>query len=90
MTITDIEIIEHLDFDFAPPCEANPPIQKDKPFCNHEAPAVWKVVSTCCGKVKLSCDECLQWRLDYHTLYCTICNFSASPGRNMFALIERL
>ena len=48
---TDFEVIEFLDFDFAPPCES-------EQGCDQTA--TWRVQLSCCGKVYLFCEE------DYH------------------------
>lgn len=45
----DIEAIEHLDFDHAPPCEAAVP-------CDHAA--AWVVTYPCCVRQTLLCDGC--------------------------------
>jgi len=48
-TITEFEIIEHLDFDFDPPCEMNEKCGKV---------ATWKMTVSCCGKTILCCEPC--------------------------------
>lgn len=45
----DIETIEHLDFEFAPPCEQDTD-------CDNEAE--WKIVPACCGRNILFCTTC--------------------------------
>ena len=50
MTDLDKDILELLDFEFAPPCEA--PIG-----CDREAE--WKVIVACCGHLYLLCQECV-------------------------------
>lgn len=49
MTMMDIETIEHLDFEFTPPCEVRgcDPLE-----------AEYKVVFACCGHTMLWCEEC--------------------------------
>lgn len=47
---TDNMTIEHLDFDYEEPCEYNP-----REPCDHAAE--WKVITNCCGKIFLFCDE---------------------------------
>lgn len=53
MTITDNDTstIEHLDFDYAPPCEW----ALEKVQCDCEAE--WIIVLGCCGKSVLRCEE---------------------------------
>lgn len=48
--LPDIEAIEYLDFEFAPPCEI-----VTNPSCDKEAE--WKAVLKCCGHILLMCNE---------------------------------
>lgn len=55
MTITEIETIEHLDFDFDEPCE------NEAKKCSRVA--TWVATMACCGTVMLVCDDCKKWHL---------------------------
>jgi hypothetical protein len=48
ITKMDEETLEHLDFEFTPPCEREP--------CDKKAE--YKVVFACCGHVMLWCEFC--------------------------------
>lgn len=45
----DVETIEHLDFEFAPPCEQTE-------YC--DSAAEWKITPSCCGRLILFCTPC--------------------------------
>jgi hypothetical protein len=52
ITVPDIEIIEHLDFEV--PCRGQKVIGRPEQ-CNN--PATWKSITTCCGFIVLFCDS---------------------------------
>lgn len=69
---TDIESIESLDFEFAPPCEhANR-------VCDNTA--AWAVTMRCCGHVVLLCDPCTEyvreWDTQHDAITCRLCETS--------------
>lgn len=60
MIVTEIEAIEHLDFDFETPCEANG-------GCDNTAE--WVFTMNCCGFTSLFCDPHAQNTIDIHELW---------------------
>jgi hypothetical protein len=81
--IPDLEIIEHLDFDFHPPCGLKP---QSKYTCNKQNPAAWRVYLThACEKKPgkgwyLICDPCLQIRLRFGKMKCGVCGAVGTVG----------
>lgn len=67
-TIVDFEIIEHLDFEFDPPCEMEADCGKT---------ATWKMTISCCGHTILCCEPCknkiVEWaehgRLEHNPVF---------------------
>lgn len=57
----DIEQIEHLDFEFTPPCER---LQGE---CDR--PAAWKVMLGCCGRFFVMCDICLTQQQEFFSVH---------------------
>jgi len=64
----DIETIEHLDFEFDPPCEMS----------DDDRTATWKLTISCCGHTILACEKCkntvMEWAkggkfLEHNALY---------------------
>ena len=90
MTNLDIETIEHLDFEFEPPCEALQGMEPPYTPCEKSNPAEWIVVGACCGKTTLICDECLERKLNRKSLFCHICSKRFLPPRTAYASITRL
>jgi len=88
MTSLDIESIEALDFDFAPPCEA----KRHK----GDAPAVWRLKFTICCETKrnrpviLFCDPCFQRKLGNHSLRCIYCGTVWLPPLSAYRSIIRI
>lgn len=83
MTIIVPETIDHLDFEFTPPCEAFgcPPEQ-----------AVYKVIFNCCAHQMLVCEECytrsINWLNGGGTFYCEFCD--ARDITDPYALVEKI
>jgi hypothetical protein len=90
MTVTEIEAIDHLDFDFAPPCESV--TTNGTPNCPGPRTAEWRVIRACCGSLALYCDECLQKKLRMQAIICPVCRFihTENSSTKIYSLIERL
>lgn len=50
---TGTESLEHLDFEFEPPCERG----MDERYSNCDDVATWKVTFMCCGTIMVFCEE---------------------------------
>lgn len=75
MADNEIEQIEHLDFDFEPPCER---LQGE---CSRKAD--WRIMLGCCGRFFLMCDECLMGQREYfdsHPTSIGTCLACGTPG----------
>lgn len=82
----DIEAIEHLDFEFAPPCENTEGCDKA---------ATWKLTTACCGGVFLFCDDCKNLEMGMlaampnTTFKCAICKNRVALRDHVYS-VERL
>lgn len=83
---TDLELIEHLDFDYAPPCQSKN--EHGEVNCPTNAAATWRTVSVCCGKANLLCDTCLERKSRVPVI--TTCGQKFNPGRLSWSSIDRL
>ena len=83
MTILEIELLDHLDFDFIPPCEVK--------GCDPE-PAKYRVVFSCCGHTMLWCEPCYDHSQRYlqsgGEYYCEICG--AANITKPFAMVDKI
>jgi hypothetical protein len=84
MTVTETELIGHLDFDLELPCETT---TED---CSEVAE--WRVVFSCCGKIVLFCDRHMQKKF---TMIAKFTRFfhaacGASGMSNPFSLVEKI
>lgn len=91
MTSLDIETIEHLDFDFEPPCEAEGyPWEKEK-ICNGSNVAEWRIKKVCCQTIHLYCDHCLNYKIDDNVyMLCSVHQITFDPPRTAYEFIERI
>ena len=88
----DIESIEHLDFEFAPPCDS-----RAEGGCDNVAE--WKGVLACCGSTMLICQECLDKNdrfmefvtmMKFKTVRCKTCLAEFPTETTIWVILERL
>lgn len=74
-TVTEIEILESLDFDHSIKCEAN-----GKNHCDHQNDATVVVTLACCGVQRFFCNTCLMAKLNMTLLICSVCGAITAPS----------
>ena len=101
MTEIEYATIEHLDFDYAPPCECrvggvsvNGEVTISSDRCPYDAEAKYRVTPVyCCafgGQPRLWCQKCLDKKLAADAIACPDCLTRWVPGRSAYKTIEPL
>jgi hypothetical protein len=86
---TDIESIEHLDFEHEEPCDFGRMYGSGCPRAS-----VWRITVSCCGGIILFCQEHMDLILDAiaagRDLWCNLCETNHNPGSKAILSAEKL
>lgn len=71
---------------------------KDIPCDNpeHDVPAVWKIILSCCGHVSYICQDCMDANLEafadkrFIAMICLLCRATHVPPSKIIGLAERI